>query len=157
LAYDTMAGRTLGSATDVVFAGLTSSTKTDTRVTVNGYVKFSNLKIGGGLIRRHNDGNLTRPRSDLWFLGATYPLSAGWTLDAAVMKLAYQDAENADASLLAVRALYKSSKRTTLYAQLGGIQNDDQSSVSVSGGAPGSTPAPGGSQTGLMLGVNHQF
>lgn len=157
LAYDTMAGRTPGSAADVVFAGLTSSAKTDTRVVVNGYVKFSNLKIGGGLIHRHNDGNPTRPNSDLWFFGASYPLSAAWTLDAALMQLGYKEADNADASLLAMRALYKASKRTTLYAQLGGVQNDDQSSISVSGGAAGSNPAPGGSQTGLMLGVNHRF
>jgi predicted porin len=157
LAYDTMTGRTPGSATDGVFAGLTSSAKSDTRVTVNGYVKFSNLKLGGGVVRRHNDGNLTRPNSDLWFLGATYPLSATWTLDGALMKLGYKEAANADAKLLAVRALYKASKRTTLYAQLGAIQNDDQSSISVSGGAPGSNPALGGSQTGLMLGVNHRF
>lgn len=157
LAYDEMKGRTLGAAPDAVFAGLTSSSKSDTRLTVNGYVKLAGMKIAGGVVRRNNDGSTTKPKSDLWFLGAAYPLSSAWTVDGTVARLSYKDVDNSDASLLAVRALYKMSNRTTLYAQLGTIRNDSLSNVSVSGGAPGSNPALGGSQTGAMLGVNHTF
>lgn len=157
LAYDEMKGRTLGAAPDAVFAGLTSSSKSDTRLTVNGYVKLAGMKIAGGVVRRNNDGSTTKPKSDLWFLGAAYPLSSAWTVDGTVARLSYKDVDNSDASLLAVRALYKMSNRTTLYAQVGTIRNDSLSNVSVSGGAPGSNPALGGSQTGAMLGVNHTF
>jgi predicted porin len=156
--YDALNGRTPASATDVVLpAGLTSSAKSDARLMLNGYVKFSGVKLAGGLIRRTNDGSATKPKSDLWYLGAAYPLTTAWTLDGTYAKLGYKDVSNADASLLAVRALYKMSKQTTLYAQLATIQNDSQSSISVSGGAPGSNPVLGGSQTGMMFGVNHTF
>jgi predicted porin len=157
VAYDAMKGRTLGPAPDAVFAGLTSSSKTDARLTVNGYVKLAGLKIGGGVVRRDNDGSTTKPKSDLWFLGAAYPLTSAWTVDGTVAKLSYKDVDNSDASLLALRALYRMSSRTTLYAQVGTIRNDSLSNVSVSGGAPGSNPALGGSQTGTMVGINHTF
>lgn len=157
LAYDSMNGRTLASATDAVFGGLTSSSKSDTRLTVNGYVKLADLKIGGGVIRRNNDGSALRPKSDLWYVGAAYPLSTAWTIDGTFARLSYKNADNADSTLLALRSLYKLSKRTTLYAQIGTIRNDSLVNVSVSGGATGSNPALGGSQTGTMVGINHTF
>ncbi|MDO8250185.1 MAG: porin, partial [Rhodoferax sp.] len=122
LAYDELKGRTPASATDVVLpAGLTSSSKSDARLMLNGYVKFADLKVGGGVIRRNNDGSATRPKSDLWYLGASYPLTAAWTLDGTVARLSYKDVDNFDSSLLAVRSLYRLSKRTTVYAQIGTI------------------------------------
>lgn len=158
LAYDALNGRTPASATDVLLpTGLTSSAKTDGRLMVNGYLKLANMKVAAGLVRRQNDGSATKPKSDLWYFGAAYPLTAAWTIDGTYAKLSYKDVSNADANLLAVRALYAMSKQTTLYAQVGSIQNDSQSNLSVSGGAPGSNPALGGSQTGLMLGMNHAF
>jgi predicted porin len=155
--YDTLSGRTVGAAPDAVFGGLNSSSKSDSRLMLNGYVKFSDLKLAGGVIRRTNDGSTTKPKSDLWYVGASYPLSPAWTIDGTYAKLSYKDVSNSDSSLLAVRSLYKMSKRTTLYVQLGAINNDSLANVSVSGGAPGSNPAFGDSQTGVMLGVNHAF
>ena len=155
--YDAMNGRTLGPAPDAVFAGMTSSSKTDARLTLNGYAKLAELKVAGGVVRRNNNGSATKPKSDLWFVGASYPLSSVWTIDGTWAKLSYKDVDNANASLLALRALYQISKSTTLYAQIAAIQNDSQSNLSVSAGAPGSNPALGGSQTGAMLGVSHAF
>ena len=158
LGYDSLTGRTPASATDVLLpAGLTSSAKSDTRLMVNGYVKFSGAKLAGGVIRRSNDGSATKPNSDLWYLGASYPLSATWSIDGTYTKLSYKDIANFDSTLIAVRSLYKTSKSTTLYVQLGKIDNGSLTGVSVSSGATGSNPALGDSQTGLMLGVNHSF
>ncbi|WP_367849229.1 porin [Rhodoferax sp. WC2427] len=157
LAYDLQHGRTLTSATDTVFGGLTSSDKTDARLSVNGYAKFGDAKLAAGLIRRDNDGSATRPKSNLWYVGASYALSPAWTVDGTVARLAYKDVSNADSTLVAVRALYKLSKRTTVYGQLGHISNQSAVAVSVSGGATGSNPALGGSQTGTMVGINHAF
>ncbi|MES2941945.1 MAG: hypothetical protein V4772_03635 [Pseudomonadota bacterium] len=42
-------------------------------------------------------------------------------------------------------------------AQLATIRNGSASAISVSGGAPGSNPALGGSQVGTMVGINHSF
>lgn len=152
LAYDAITG---GVAT--TFGGLTSSDKSDTRLVMNGYVKFSDVKVAGGVIRRSNDGSATKPKSDLWYAAASYPVTPAWTVTGTVAKLSYKDIDNWNSSLLAVQALYKISQRTTLYGQLGAIQNDSLSAVSVSSGAPGSNPVAGGSQNGVMLGVNHKF
>ena len=158
MGYDTMSGRTVGAAPDAVFGGLNSSAKSDSRLLLNGYVKFSGVKLAGGVIRRTNDGAaVNKAKSDLWYVGAAYPLTPAWTLDGTYAKLSYKDIGNSDASLVVLRALYKMSKRTTVYAQMGAIQNDSLSAVSVSGGAPGSNPALGGSQTGVMFGMNHAF
>ncbi|MDR3368186.1 porin [Rhodoferax sp.] len=158
LGYDTMNGRTVGAAPDAVFAGMTSSSKSDSRLMLNGYMKFGGAKVSAGLISRTNDGAAAnKSKSDLWYLGASYPLTTAWTIDGTYAMLRYKDVSNNDASLLAVRALYAISKQTTLYAQMGLIENDSQSNISVSGGAPGSNPALGGSQTGVMFGVNHRF
>lgn len=157
LGYDAINGHTSTGSTDPIYAGLDSSSKSDTRLTVNGYVKFSDLKVAGGLIRRNNDGSAIKPKSDLWFVAASYPVSAALTLDGTYAKLGYRNISNYDSSLLAVRALYKLSKSTTLYAQAGQINNDSLAAVSVSSGAAGSNPALGNSQSGMMLGVNHKF
>jgi predicted porin len=149
LAYDKINGRMPASATDVVLpAGLTSSSKSDSRLMVNGYVNFADIKVGGGVIRRNNDGSATRPKSDLWYLAAAYPLSSAWTIDGTFAKLSYKNINNFDSTLLTVRSLYKLSKRTTAYAQIGKIRNDSLVNVSVSGGAPGSNPALGGCRPG---------
>lgn len=157
LAYDTMNGRTVGAAPDAVFGNLNSSNKSDSRLSLNGYVKFASLKVGGGVIRRDNEASATRPKSDLWYVGASYPLTPSLTLDGTLAKLSYKNVDHYDATLLAMRALYSLSKRTTLYAQAGWIRNESLSNVSVSSGAAGSNPAAGGSQNGVMLGINHKF
>ncbi len=158
LGYDVLNGRTPASPADVVLpAGLTSSSKSDARLMLNGYVKYSDLKVAAGLIQRTNDGSASKPKSNLWYLGASYPLSPALRIDATYAKLSYQNIDNNNASLLIARALYKLSQRTTLYAQVGQIDNDSLSSVSVSGGAPGSNPVAGDSQLGTMLGINHAF
>ncbi|MEO6852897.1 MAG: porin [Rhodoferax sp.] len=157
LGYDLQHGRTLTSATDSVFNGLNSSATTDARLSVNGYAKFGDAKLAAGVIRRNNEGSTTKPKSDLWYLAASYAISPAWTVDGTVARLAYKDYANSDSTLVAVRALYKLSKRTTVYGQLGHISNQSLAAVSVSGGAAGSNPLAGGSQTGTMFGINHAF
>lgn len=152
LGYDRINGGTAAT-----FAGLTSSSRSDSRLLVNGYVNVSNVKIGGGVIRRNNEGAPANPKSDLWYIGASYPVTPAFTLDGTLAKLDNKTGSDFDATLLAVRGLYKLSKRTTLYAQVGNINNGSSVSFSVSGGAPGSNPVAGGSQTGTMVGINHSF
>jgi predicted porin len=156
-AYDRLHGRTLGPAPDAVFGGLNSSDKTDSRLSLNGYVMLGSTKVGGGVIRRDNDGNAARPKSDLWHIGAAHPVTPALTIDGALQALRYKDVDNFDSTMLAVRATYSLSKRTALYGQVAHMSNDSSATVSVSGGAPGSNPAPGGSQNGLSVGIRHSF
>ena len=158
VAYDKLNGRTPSSATDLLLpAGLTSSSKSDARLMLGGHVNLTSVKLAGGVIRRNNDGSATRPKSDLWYLGASYPVSPALTIDGTVARLGYKNAADANATLLTVRSLYKLSKRTTLYGMIGTIRNGSLSNITVSGGGPGSNPALGGSQTGTMVGINHNF
>jgi len=157
LAYDQQNGRNTTSATDLVFGNLNSSGKTDTRLVVNGYVKVAGAKIGAGLIRRDNDGDAVKPRSDLWFVGASYPLTGNLTLDGQYLRINYKSVNDFDSQMLVARLTYALSKRTALYTQIGHIRNDRLAAVSVSGGAAGSNPAAGASQTGFNVGVRHAF
>ncbi|MDB5930828.1 MAG: hypothetical protein JWR60_2535 [Polaromonas sp.] len=157
LAYDRQNGRTTTGPTDLVFGNLNTSDKSDSRLGLNGYVKLGSVKVGGGVLRRDNDGDAVKPRSDLWYLGASYPITPALTLDGQWLTLRYKNANDNDATLLAARLAYSLSKRTALYAQIGHIRNDRLSAVSVSGGAAGSNPAAGASQTGMNVGIRHTF
>jgi predicted porin len=108
-------------------------------------------------MRRTNEGSATRPKSDLWYIGASVPVTSALTVDGHLARLGYRHTENADSTLLALRALYKLSKRTTVYAQVGTIRNNSLVNVSVSSGAAGSNPVLGGSQTATTIGMNHAF
>lgn len=156
-ADDRLYGRAVGAPPDAVFGGMNSSGKTDDRLVANGYVKLAGAKIGGGLIRRKNEGDAVKPNSKLWHAGVSYPATAQLTLDAQVVSLRYSDVSDFNSTLYGVRGLYALSKRTSLFAQVATIRNDKRAAVSVSGGAPGSNPAAGNSQVGLHAGVRHSF
>lgn len=143
-----------GSST--TFGGLTSSALTDRRSTVAGWAKFGNVKLGAGVIDRKNEGSTTTPKSQLWYLGASYPVTQAFTLDGEVFKLDYKGTAN-QATLFAVRGVYNLSKRTAVYGTLGRIDNDGTLALGVSNAAAGNAPAAGTGQTGLGLGVRHSF
>ena len=138
------------------FAGLTSSSMRDRRSTVDGWAKFGALKVGAGLIRRDNDASAATPRSDLWYLGAAYPVTPQITVDGEVFKLKFRNSANG-ATLWALRGTYAFSKRTAVYATVGQIDNNGTLNLSVSNAAAGGNPPAGGSQTGLGVGIRHTF
>jgi predicted porin len=138
------------------FAGLTASSMTDTRTSANGYAKLGAWKIGAGLIRRHNDASVTTPRSDLWYLGATYMVSPQIAIDAEVFQLKFKGSVN-KATLAALRATYNLSRRTAVYASVARVDNEGASAFSVSGGQAGGAPAAAAAQTGLAAGIRHSF
>lgn len=137
------------------FAGLTSSSLSDSRSTLNGYIKFGSAKVAGGVMQRDNEASLT-PKSNLYFIGAAYSFTPAFTVDAELIKLNVKNSAN-EATLFAVRGLYHFSKRTKSYVTAGHIANDGTLNISVSGGAAGSNPAAGASQSGVMVGMRHAF
>jgi predicted porin len=157
LAFDRDYGRSVGPAPDAVFGGLNSSDKTDARVSANGWMKIDNIKLGAGVVRRTNDGDALKPKSDLWYAGASYPLTLNLAIEGEWLKLHYREVSDHDSSLLAARFVYSFSKRTAIYAQLAGIDNDSLANVSVSSGSTGSNPAPGRSQRAANVGLRHSF
>lgn len=138
------------------FAGLISSALKDRRATAAGWVKYDALKVGAGVISRRNDASSITPRSDLWYLGASYALTTLFSVDAQIFKLNFKNSPN-EANLFAVRGTYMLSKRTSVYATAGHISNDGTLAISVSSAAAGGAPSSGSSQTGVALGIRHAF
>lgn len=137
------------------FAGLTNSGLRDDRLSLNGYALLGAAKLGLGLVRRDNRASST-PRSDLWYGGVSYAVTPAFSVDAEVFNLRYHDSSN-KAWLYAARATYAFSKRSSVYATAGFINNGGQLALSVSNGQPGANPAPGASQLGAMVGIKHVF
>jgi len=128
---------------------------TDRRSTLNGYMKFNALKVGAGVIARNNEGSTT-PKSNLWFIGASYNVTPQWVLDGELFKLDFKNSPN-EAKLYALRATYNFSKRTAVYANVGRIDNSGTLALSVSNAATGVNPAAGQAQNGLGIGIRHSF
>jgi predicted porin len=133
--------------------GPTSSAQSDTRTHVGGYVKVGDWKLAGGLVRRDNEGSVTTPKSDLGYLGVSYPLTALLMIDAQAARLDFKHS-NRSADLLAIRANYSLSKRTSTYVMVGNLNNDGGSAIALSSG--GSVGA-GMTQTGVLAGIRHAF
>lgn len=132
--------------------GLNNSSLKDERVTGNGYVKFGDVKLAGGLLRRKNEGSAT-PKSDLWFVAVSLPFAGSYVFDAQAMRLDIKNSSN-DTQLIALRALKNLSRRTALYVTAGFASNDGTAAVSASSGG---SVGPGMSQTGVMAGIRHAF
>jgi predicted porin len=157
LADERQHGREVGPAPDAVFGGLNSADKVDRRLSVNGYVKWGELKVGGGVIDRRNEGDAVKPDSRLWYLGAAWTARPPFTLDGAWMTLRHAGARGYDATLVTLRGTYALSRRSAVYAQAGRISNQGLSALSVSAGAVGSAPAPGQAQNAVNAGLRHSF
>lgn len=144
-------------------AGLTNSERADRRISLGGYAKVGSLKLGAGLLSRDNDGSSAlksaggiAKRSDMWYIGAAYPVTPKITVDGQVFHLKYKD--SADKSLMfALRGTYALSKRTAVYATAGSIDNSGAQTLSVSNGTATGRTAQGGNQIGLATGIRHSF
>lgn len=136
--------------------GLSSSDLSDQRLSANGWFKAAGIKAAVGLVRRDNGGNAATPKSDLWWLGASWPLNDALTLDAQWHTLRIKNG-GGSADLLALRAQYALSRRTAVYALAGRIDNSAGLALSVSAGAGGSNPVAGAAQGALAAGLRHAF
>jgi predicted porin len=138
-------------------AGLTNSNREDSRLTLNGYYTTNVFKIGGGVIRRENDGSLTQPRSNLYWIEGAYAVTPAISAELFFGRLDFNGAPTNDANLYAIRGVYSFSKRSAVYATAGRINNHGISALSVSASSPGGTPVAGSGQTGILVGVRTTF
>ncbi|KQX01586.1 hypothetical protein ASC94_02925 [Massilia sp. Root418] len=145
--YDILYGNT-GAA-----GGLTSSANSDRRVTLNGYVKVGQAKIGAGVVDRTTRAATGLSESDLYYLGVSYPVTPLTTFD---VQVARRDTKNSasDVSMLVGRLTYFLSKRTAVYGALGRMKNSGASAVALDAGG---TVGVGMTQNGVMAGLRHHF
>lgn len=131
----------------------TSSSQSDARTHLAGFVKFGAVKVAGGWLHRNNEGSALTPKSNLAYLGAGYNLTPLFVLEGQVARLDFRDSAN-DTNLVVVRGTYNLSKRTAVYGMAGRVRNSGSAAVSLSAGA---TVAAGGAQNGIMAGIKHSF
>ncbi|SFB00821.1 Outer membrane protein (porin) [Collimonas sp. OK607] len=157
LAYDTTSFG-ITTAYDILYggpgaaAGLTSSSFSDQRISLNGYFMLGQTKIGAGLVDRKIK-TASDTHSDLYFLGASYPFSASLVLDAQISRLSVKDT-NKVSTLAVARVTYSLSKRTALYTSFGYIRNAGSAAIPLDAGG---TVGVGLNQVGVMTGVRHAF
>lgn len=126
-----------------------------TFLTVN--AKWGDTALGAGWIHRVLKAQPTDYRSDQYFISASQPLSQAMSVDAIYTYLRGNRTKD-DASLISARLNYNLSKRTALYALAGHVFNQSAVGYSVSGGtAVPVSPGLGKGQTGVMLGMRHNF
>jgi predicted porin len=132
--------------------GLSSSAYTDTRSIVSGWVKLGPAKVSGGVLHRDRETDTSR-KSNLYYVGASYPVTAALSLDGEISRTDVKNSPD-DANMFVARAVYYLSKRTAVFAMAGHIENSGTSALSLSAGG---TVAPGMSQSGIAAGVHHKF
>lgn len=135
----------------------------DKRSTVNGYVGVGGATVAAQWIRRTNDAaaasaGLT-PTSEIWELGASYPITSAFVLAGEVARMNFKGSLNdSGATLVAIRGMYSFSRRTAAYVNVSRLWNEGSANLSVSGGtAAGTTPGAGQWQQGFMIGLRHSF
>jgi predicted porin len=147
--YDKMHGNT-GAA-----AGLATPDSYDQRVTLNGYAMLGTTKIGAGMIDREKRAAtvVNNLDSELFYLGASHPLTAALQLDGQVAVLDVKGSDN-DSTLAVLRLTYNLSKRTGIYSAIGRMKNDGTAAVALDAGG---TVGAGLGQSGIMAGIKHAF
>lgn len=141
---------------------LPSSSQTDTRAVIDGYIKFATATIGAGFLHRINHGvqtpTVVDATSNYWWIGGSYLPLPDVALDAQFGHMTVSSS-GAGGSVIAARAMYFLSKRTSVYVTAGRVFNQHNAAFSIDGGVvpPASTPLPGVDQTGAMVGIRHLF
>lgn len=141
--------------TSATFGGLTSPKLTDSRFTLGGYFKISKAKFGVGWIRRDDEG-LTTPKSNLFWVTGTVPVTPFVYVDGMVAQLKYDHSPN-KALVLVLRGEYLLSKRTFLYLTGEHIHNYGNLALSATTITTVPTPPPGSSQISVIAGIRHTF
>ncbi|MDF3833205.1 porin [Cupriavidus basilensis] len=137
------------------FGALVKSSLKDDRLSLGGYMLLSKAKLGLGVISRNNEASSTA-HSQMYYGGVSYDVTPAFSLAGQLYYQKYNNSAN-KVWLGAVRATYSLSKRTSVYATAGYIDNGGQLALSVSTGAAGSNTKAGGNQFGTMIGIKHIF
>ena len=138
---------------------LTNPGDKDVRLLGNGWIKVQGVKIGAGWIGRNvvtTSGTVPGARSNLFYLGASYPITPSFILDGEVFRIV-NAAQDARATMEVVRGTYLLSAHTAVYLQTAYLANSARARYSVSAGGGGTTPPLGQGQLGAMAGLRQSF
>jgi predicted porin len=123
----------------------------DVRMGVGLTAIFKPMKLYAAYERRSQDVGVRSTDTDLYWIGAGFPVTPALTVTANAYVLDPQGPGNRS-SMLVVYGSYGLSKRTSLYTMLALAKNQALARIS-----PGGTVNPGDGQTGLVVGIRHLF
>lgn len=129
---------------------------TDQRVSLGGYFKFGNTKIGIGNLNRKLETVSTDVESETLYVTGNYKFTSKFSLDGGIYDISNDD-QKANATLAVIRGMYNLSKGLDGYGQIGYISNNDNAAHAVSGAGPNTAPNNGENQTGYMIGLRYIF
>lgn len=132
--------------------GLTRPEDTDARTVFSAWGRIGSVKFSGGLLHRKRD-NLAALKSNLYYAGASMPVTGLLTADVELSRLDLKNSAN-DSTMLVLRGVYSLSRRTAIYATAGRMRNKGSAAASLSAGG---TVGAGLGQTGLAAGIRHSF
>lgn len=161
-AYDEQRGGATAAANffdGVAPLPLTNGADKDVRMQLNGWANVFGVRLGGGWLGRHVETQspaVPDVRSNLFYLGASYPITPALTLDGEVYRIINRD-QDARATMSTLRSTYFLSKSTAVYLQASYLANSAHARYTVSSGGGGTTPPAGEGQTGVMAGIRHLF
>jgi predicted porin len=141
--------------TSATWGGLTSPKLTDSRFILGGYFNVRDARFGVGWIRRDDEG-ISTPKSNLFWLTGTVPVSPFLSFDSEVAELKYDQSPN-KAVMVVLRAVYSLSRSTALYVTGEHIKNSGSLALAASTIIPVVGPPGGGSQTSIIAGIRHRF
>ncbi|SOE97000.1 Outer membrane protein (porin) [Burkholderia sp. D7] len=136
---------------------LADSGNRDSRLLVDGYLKFDQFIFSAVWINRRAEADsLVMPdvTSNQFVLEGEYKVTPSLLIDSLVQRIVNSQ-QDTRATMEMMRATYFLSVRTAVYAQLAFLQNSRSAAYAVS--AAGGTPGKGMNQVAAMLGMRHSF
>ncbi|MFM0079040.1 porin [Paraburkholderia sediminicola] len=137
---------------------MTSSSNSDSRLVVDGYLKFEKFMFGAMWINRRVEVNsMSTPSvtSNQFVIEGQYKLTPFLVFDGLVQRIG-DSQQDTRATMQLLRATYLLSVRTSVYAQIAFLQNSRNGAYSIVS-AGGAVPAKGTNQSAGMIGIRHFF
>jgi len=118
------------------------------------YQLLDALKLFAGYKWFNSSIPATAAHSNMYYGGLQYKVSPAFFISAATY---YTDITSADQHPIyfGINTAYLLSKRTTIYAEVGYVRNNNGSDLGLAGFGTG--VVPGANQTGVAVGINHRF
>ncbi|PVX82428.1 putative porin [Paraburkholderia unamae] len=134
-----------------------SSSDKDSRFLTDAFAKFGDLRLGAGWIYRRLRADAVSLQTNLFFAGATYPVTPSVVLDGQYVGLRSTVA-GVRGDLAIARVTYLLSKRSSVYVAGAHMFNGHAATFSVSSTSPvPAAPVAGRGQTGVMVGLRQLF
>jgi predicted porin len=136
---------------------MTDSGNRDSRLLVDGYLKFDKFMFSAVWINRRVEADsLVTPdiTSNQVALEGEYKVTPSLIVDGLVQRIVNSQ-QDTRANMEMTRTTYLLSEHTAVYAQVAFLQNSRNAAYAVS--AAGGTPGKGMNQAAAMLGMRHSF